>query len=74
MNGWYRERLLFLIGGTVSLIGVTLGFFVSPWGFVLNFLVGFNMVLFATSGFCPMSWILKGFRIPSLRETLEGNI
>ncbi|RHX84207.1 YgaP family membrane protein [Leptospira stimsonii] len=68
MNRWYRERLLFLIAGTVSLIGVTLGLLVNPWGFLLNFLVGINMILFAFAGFCPMSLILKSFGIPSLRE------
>lgn len=69
MNSWYRERLLFLIAGTVSLIGVTLGMFVNQWGFVLNFLVGINMILFAFAGFCPMSLILKSCGVPSLRET-----
>ncbi|MBM9578163.1 DUF2892 domain-containing protein [Leptospira sp. 201903070] len=73
MNSWYRERLLFLIGGTVSLIGITLGLFVNPWGYVLNFLVGINMVLFAFAGFCPMSLILKGCGIPSLIEIKGEN-
>ncbi|MCG6169746.1 DUF2892 domain-containing protein [Leptospira sp. FAT2] len=73
MNSWYLERYLFLIAGTVSLAGLTLGFFVNQWGFAFNLLVGLNLILFSFTGFCPMSYFLKKIGIPSLAEIKGGN-
>ncbi|PJZ57210.1 DUF2892 domain-containing protein [Leptospira barantonii] len=72
MRTWYLERTLFLIAGVFSLLGVTLGFFVSPWGFIINGLVGFNQILFALAGFCPMAFILGKLGIPSAAEVFGG--
>ncbi|WP_108975780.1 YgaP-like transmembrane domain [Leptospira ryugenii] len=55
---WYLERVLYLIAGIMSLLGVSLGFFLSPWGFLLNVLVGLNLIIFASTGFCIMSVLL----------------
>lgn len=63
-NGWYLERMLFLIAGSFSLIGLWLGLFVDKWGFALNLLVGANMILFALVGFCPMAFLLRKFGVP----------
>ncbi|RHX77536.1 hypothetical protein DLM76_20875 [Leptospira yasudae] len=73
MNSWYLERYLFLIAGIVSLTGLTLGFFVNPWGFVFNLLVGLNLILFSFTGFCPMSYFLKKIGIPSLADLKGAN-
>lgn len=62
---WYLERTLFLIAGLVSLLGISIGYWISPWGFMLNLLVGLNLVVFATTGFCVMSVILNRFGIPA---------
>ncbi|ABZ93357.1 DUF2892 domain-containing protein [Leptospira biflexa] len=56
---WYLERLVFLIAGIFSLVGVTLGAYVSSWWFLLNLLVGINLVVFSTFGFCPMAILLN---------------
>ncbi|MBL0956089.1 MAG: DUF2892 domain-containing protein [Leptospira sp.] len=56
---WYLERLVFLIAGVFSLVGVSLGTYVSPWWFLLNLLVGMNLVVFSTIGFCPMAILLN---------------
>lgn len=69
-KNWYLERTLFLIAGCVSLLGLTIGFYFSQWGFLLNLLVGINLVIFSLSGFCPMAIILGklGFSAKCSRE------
>ncbi|PJZ27180.1 hypothetical protein CH352_08790 [Leptospira hartskeerlii] len=63
-QSWYLERVLFLIAGSVSLIGLIIANFFSQWGLVLNLLVGINMILFSMTGFCPMGFILTRLGIP----------
>ncbi|TGN20735.1 YgaP-like transmembrane domain [Leptospira idonii] len=55
---WHLERVLFLIAGAIGLIGLGLGLYLSQWWFLLNLLVGFNLILFSFTGFCPMAVIL----------------
>ncbi|MCW7470005.1 YgaP-like transmembrane domain [Leptospira kanakyensis] len=66
---WYLERVVYLIAGLFSLVGVSLGTLVSPWWYLLNLLVGVNLVVFSTIGFCPMAILLKklGFE-PKVRD------
>lgn len=67
---WYLERTLFFLAGLFSLAGIFIGYFVSPFGYLLNLLVGLNLVIFATTGFCVMSVILNqlGFSAKCSRE------
>ncbi|WP_425460330.1 YgaP family membrane protein [Leptospira fluminis] len=69
---WHLERLLFLIAGSFSLIGLSIGFFISPWGYALNLLVAVNMILNATIGFCPMAILLKFLGVKSCDYRLTG--
>ncbi|WP_425460293.1 YgaP family membrane protein [Leptospira fletcheri] len=69
---WHLERLLFLIAGSFSLVGLAVGFFISPWGYALNLLVAVNMILNATVGFCPMAIPLKSFGVKSCDYRLTG--
>ncbi|MDZ4727294.1 MAG: DUF2892 domain-containing protein [Leptospira sp.] len=62
---WYLERTLFMIAGFMSLLGISIWYFFSPWGLVLNLLVGLNLVIFASTGFCVMSVILNQMGIPA---------
>ncbi|MCU0825012.1 MAG: DUF2892 domain-containing protein [Leptospira sp.] len=55
---WYLERVVFLVAGLFTLVGLSIGYFLSPWGFLLNLLVGINLVVFASFGFCPMAIFL----------------
>ena len=41
------------MGGTVTLAGLALGFFVSPWGYLLTAFAGANILQGAFTGFCP---------------------
>ena len=63
-QSWYLERVLFLIAGSFSLIGLFIANYFSHWGLVLNLLVGINMILFSLTGFCPMGLILTRLGIP----------
>ncbi|MEI1277456.1 YgaP-like transmembrane domain [Leptospira venezuelensis] len=64
-QNWYLERVLFLIAGSVSLIGLLVANFLSPWGLLLNLLVGVNMILFSVTGFCPMGFVLTRLGVPN---------
>ncbi|MDV6237187.1 DUF2892 domain-containing protein [Leptospira ellisii] len=68
MKDWYLERYLFLVAGTVSSIGLALGFLVNSWGLILNLLVGINLILFAVTDFCPAAYLLKKLGIRSLKD------
>ncbi|EPG65022.1 YgaP-like transmembrane domain [Leptospira wolffii] len=72
-NGtWYLERVLFLIAGSFSLIGLGLGLLVDKWGFALNALVGVNMVVFSLTGFCPMAILLRKLGISEKCGAYKG--
>ncbi len=58
---WYLERIIWLIAGIVVLGGITLGLLVSKYWLILPMLAGFNMIIFALTGFCPMAVILNKF-------------
>ena len=54
-DGWYLERIIWVLAGVVSLAGLALALFVSRWGLILNALVGVNLIVFGASGFCLMA-------------------
>jgi hypothetical protein len=55
---WYLERLIRLFSGIFIVGSVSLGFTVNPNWFVFSGFVGFMLMIFALTGFCPMSIIL----------------
>lgn len=57
-DSWYLERIIFLVAGIFTLAGTILAWLVSPWFLVLTGLVGVNLLIFATTGFCVMANIL----------------
>lgn len=62
---WYLERVIFLIAGVFVLLSLTLAYFVSKYWLILAGLVGLNLIVFATTGFCTMANILVKFGIKS---------
>ncbi|HMU27766.1 MAG TPA: DUF2892 domain-containing protein [Solirubrobacterales bacterium] len=68
-RGWYLERVLFAMAGTVSLAGGLLALLVSPWFALLPVLAGINQWLYVTVGACPASLVLS--RVTSLRSAAE---
>jgi hypothetical protein len=56
--GWPMQRILFLLAGAVTLIGVLLAVTLSPWFLLVPALVGANQLLMVARGWCPMSLLL----------------
>ena len=47
------------MGGTVTLTGLALGFFVSPWGYLLTAFAGADILQSAFTSFCPPEIIYR---------------
>ncbi len=54
-----QEKLVRVLAGTVSLAGLGIGFFVSPWGYLLTVFAGLNVIQSAFTGFCPPEIIYR---------------
>ena len=67
--GARRTRILFLLAGSVTLIGVLVSAAVSPWFLLIPTLVGANQLLMAATGWCPMSLLLDRAGIGTDRPT-----
>jgi len=48
-----EEKLVRIMAGIVSLLGLGLGFFVSPWWYLLTIFASVNVIQSAFTGFCP---------------------
>ncbi len=53
------DDLIRLLAGTVTLLGVALTHFVSPWWLLLPTFVGLNLIQSVFTGFCPPSLVLR---------------
>jgi len=53
------DRAVFAFAGIVVLIGLGLGYFISPWWFLLTAFAGLNMLQAAFTGFCPVAMVFK---------------
>lgn len=52
------ESLVRLLAGSVVLLGVALGHFVSPWWLLLACFAAVNLIQSAFTGFCPPTLLL----------------
>ncbi|MEO8857500.1 MAG: DUF2892 domain-containing protein [Burkholderiaceae bacterium] len=52
------DRVVLAFAGSVVLLSVVLGYFVSPWWLLLAVFVGANLLQSAFTGFCPLAKIL----------------
>lgn len=66
--GWPLQRILFLLAGTFTFVGVTLGVVASPWFLLLPALVGVNQLLMVAAGWCPASLMLARLGVADLRD------
>lgn len=62
---WPAERILFALGGTMTLLSALLAATVSPWFLLLTTFVGVNQWLYVTLGACPASLVLRRFGVRS---------
>jgi hypothetical protein len=53
------DRAVLAFAGIVVLLSLTLGYFVSPYWFLLTAFAGLNMLQASLTGFCPAAMIFK---------------
>ena len=53
------DRAVFAFAGIIILASLALGYWVSPWFFLLTAFAGLNMFQAAFTGFCPAAMIFK---------------
>ena len=51
-DGWYLERLVYFMGGVVTLVSVALVVVHSVYWLILTTLVGLSLLVFGLTGFC----------------------
>jgi hypothetical protein len=54
-----RDRSILTFAGTMVLVSVALGYFVSPWWLLLTAWVGIMLFQSGITGFCPMAYVFK---------------
>lgn len=57
------DRVVLAFAGSMVLLSLALGYFVSPWWFLLTLFVGANLLQSAFTGFCPLAKILARFGV-----------
>lgn len=58
------DKAVLSFAGIVVLIGLALGWFVSPYWFLLDVFAGLNMLQAGITGFCPAAMIFKKLGLP----------
>jgi hypothetical protein len=53
------ENIIRLLAGSLVLISLSLGYFVSEYWFILTAFVGFNLVQSSITKFCPAEMIIS---------------
>ena len=53
------DNAVLSFAGLVVLVGLALGWFVSPWGYLLTAFAGLNMMQAGITGFCPAAMIFR---------------
>jgi len=59
------DRFVLAFAGSVVVLSLTLGYFVSPWWLLLALFVGLNMLQASFTGFCPLAMILRRLGVKS---------
>jgi len=69
---WLIQRVLFLMAGLVTLLGVILTVVVSRWFLSLSALAGANQLLMVATGCCPMSALLARLRRQAVTDSRDS--
>jgi hypothetical protein len=59
------DRAVLAFAGFMTLLSLALGWFVSPYWFLLTAFVGINQIQAAVTGFCPAAMVFKMFGMRS---------
>lgn len=58
------ERALRLLAGAVVLLSLALGYWISPWWFLLTAFVGLNLFQSAFTSWCPAMVVFRWMGLP----------
>ncbi len=61
------DRAVMMFTGFMVLLSLALGFYVSPWWYLLNAFVGLNLIQASVTGFCPAAIAFRLFGIKAGR-------
>ena len=53
------DKAVLMFAGFVVLLGLTLGWLVSPYWFLLTAFAGLNMIQASITGFCPAAMVFR---------------
>ena len=53
------DRAVLMFAGCMVLASLALGFYISPWWYLLTAFAGLNMVQASVTGFCPAAMAFK---------------
>ncbi len=53
------DRAVMAFAGFVVLVSLNLGYFISPWWFLLAVLAGVDLLQASVTGFCPAAIVFK---------------
>lgn len=59
------DRAVMLFAGFMVLVSLGLGFYLSPWWYLLTAFVGLNLMQASVTGFCPAAMIFRKIGCPS---------
>ena len=59
------DRAVMAFAGTVVLVSLALGFWVSAYWFLLTGFVGLNLLQASFTGFCPLALVLRRIGVQS---------
>lgn len=59
------DRAVLMFAGFMVLLSLALGFYVSPWWYLLNVFVGLNLVQASITGFCPAAIVFRKLGCPA---------
>lgn len=53
------DRAVLMLAGLMVLASLALGYFASPWWYLLTAFVGLNMTQASVTGFCPAAIVFR---------------
>jgi hypothetical protein len=71
MRSMTTDQLVRLLAGTVTLLGVVLARFVSPWWLLLCAFAGLNLIQSVFTGFCPPTLLLRRLGWVDARDVIR---
>jgi hypothetical protein len=54
-----------MFAGLMVLVSLALGFYVSPWWYLLTAFVGLNLIQASITGFCPAAMVFRKLGCPA---------